>query len=566
MDVTVNNFKEILDEFNEVIEKAAFFSIDSEFTGLYNERTLPFATPSEFYKKLHGGTDDYIIIQLGITAFYISEDKSDTFTYKSYNFYVFPQNRDQIFKCSGSSLSFLAEQKFDFNKLFREGVSCCTQDVALQLRAKYDERQKAREEALEVRDEKPANFDEVPVPHEELDKLNEVKCKIQKFLEAGEKDSENNVVFGNCNAFQRKLIYQVIQKEFYDEVTATSQTVNNQKVIVIERKWSTERQQQGVDQQNEEDEAEYRRLVGLSALLLKISKSKKPIVGHNMFMDLFYLIRQFFEPLAETLKSFKKQAHKIFPNIFDTKHICNQKFRNEISNSTLKNLYDAVLQAPFKLPQIEPASPEYGYTETNSKQHEAGYDSYMTGVCFLGLARKLNVNNADISSKSAQLRPLLNKIFVMRLTDIYYIDLTGTEPKPNREHVFHVTFPETWAQTDIINHFRKFGPVFIRWIDNTSAFVSLMNRENAPILLKSITATKGVKISTFAMYLRATGADKEDETEDGEAEGSAAKKRPSCVDTTHNQRATKLPKLTETKIEAKQTEFVKQEEWPEAKF
>lgn len=116
-----------------------------------------------------------MVVTNKLTWQYHSIDEPDAFTYKSYNFYVFPQNRDQIFKCSGSSLSFLAEQKFDFNKLFREGVSCCTQDVALQLRAKYDERQKSREEALEVRDEKPANFDEVPVPAEELDKLIEVK-------------------------------------------------------------------------------------------------------------------------------------------------------------------------------------------------------------------------------------------------------------------------------------------------------------------------------------------------------------------------------------------------------
>lgn len=85
--------------------------------------------------------------------------------------------------------------------------------------------------------------------------------------------TEKNVVFGNCNAFQRKLIYQVIQRDFHDEVTATSQTVNNQKAIVIERKWSAERQKEEVQQQNQEDESEYRRLVGLSALLLKISQS-----------------------------------------------------------------------------------------------------------------------------------------------------------------------------------------------------------------------------------------------------------------------------------------------------
>lgn len=110
---------------------------------------------------------------------------------------------------------------------------------------------------------------------------------------------------------------------------------------------------------------------------------------------------------------------------------------------------------------IEPESPEYGYKDI--KEHEAGYDSFMTGVCFLGLVKKLNIENKDISSKCPNLRPLLNKyvfgeikkvlfaswkektikefpimtifnysfqrIFVMRLTDIYYIDLTGSERK-----------------------------------------------------------------------------------------------------------------------------------------
>lgn len=92
-------------------------------------------------------------------------------------------------------------------------------------------------------------------------------------MESKDSETEKNVVFGNCNAFQRKLIYQVIQRDFHDEITATSQTVNNQKAIVIERKWSTERQKQEVQQQNQDDESEYRRLVGLSALLLKISQS-----------------------------------------------------------------------------------------------------------------------------------------------------------------------------------------------------------------------------------------------------------------------------------------------------
>lgn len=87
---------------------------------------------------------------------------------------------------------------------------------------------------------------------------------------------------------------------------------------------------------------------------------------------------------------------------------------------------------------------------------------------------------------------------------------TANIAMPNRDFVFHVSFPETWAQSDIVNHFRKYGPVFIRWIDNVSAFVSLSNRENAPILMKTIGITKGVKISTFETYRRESGADKDE--------------------------------------------------------
>lgn len=69
------DFKKVLVEFDDVIESASFFAIDSEFTGLNTERTSPFNSPSEFYKKICAGTEDYIIIQLGITAFRLSNGK-----------------------------------------------------------------------------------------------------------------------------------------------------------------------------------------------------------------------------------------------------------------------------------------------------------------------------------------------------------------------------------------------------------------------------------------------------------------------------------------------------------
>lgn len=99
------------------------------------------------------------------------------------------------------------------------------------------------------------------------------RARIEAFVTAADPDKEKNIIFGNCNAFQRKLIYQIVEKDYQDTVTATSQVKNNQKVLVVERKWSTEKQMADVEKRNEDDENEYHRLVGLSAILYKISKS-----------------------------------------------------------------------------------------------------------------------------------------------------------------------------------------------------------------------------------------------------------------------------------------------------
>lgn len=283
------DFRTILNEFDDVIDKASFFSIDAEFTGLNNERTCPFNTPSELYKKICSGTDEYIIVQLGITAFrqctgnsiasksFKSStinfsihfaDNADDLIYRSYNFYVYPQGRDQTFRCSGPSMQFLAEQNFDFNKLFRYGISCCTQETANQLRKQLEEKQRYREDLADGNE--TANVDEVPVPAEELANLDEIRTQIKDFLKS---DDKKNIIIGKCNAFQRKLIYQMIDKEFAKDVTATSLQKDNAKVISVERKLSIEEQKKLLDKKNEEEDDELHRLIGLSALVQKISDS-----------------------------------------------------------------------------------------------------------------------------------------------------------------------------------------------------------------------------------------------------------------------------------------------------
>lgn len=85
--------------------------------------------------------------------------------------------------------------------------------------------------------------------------------------------NKDNIVIGSCNAFQRKLIYQMIVNEFTNEITATGQTLDKAKVILVERKLTDEQQASLLRQQNEKAEEEVNRLVGMSMIMDKISES-----------------------------------------------------------------------------------------------------------------------------------------------------------------------------------------------------------------------------------------------------------------------------------------------------
>ena len=62
--------------------------------------------------------------------------------------------------------------------------------------------------------------------------------------------------------------------------------------------------------------------LGFSKLMRHVSQSGKPLVGHNCLLDLIKIYHQFFKKLPKYYKEFKKEIHKVFPVIFDTKNIC----------------------------------------------------------------------------------------------------------------------------------------------------------------------------------------------------------------------------------------------------
>lgn len=62
-------------------------------------------------------------------------------------------------------------------------------------------------------------------------------------------------------------------------------------------------------------------LLGFTRILNLIIKYKKPIIGHNLFMDLVLLHNQFLGPLPKNYMEFKKNIIEVLPIIYDTKYI-----------------------------------------------------------------------------------------------------------------------------------------------------------------------------------------------------------------------------------------------------
>ena len=93
---------------------------------------------------------------------------------------------------------------------------------------------------------------------------------IKDFIDSSESEKE----IGNCNNFQRKLIYQLIYLNFRNEISASTRTLaNNVKVILIEHK-KTEEEYKLIEAQKKDNElAELKELIGFSAVLQKVSKS-----------------------------------------------------------------------------------------------------------------------------------------------------------------------------------------------------------------------------------------------------------------------------------------------------
>ncbi|CAG9865268.1 unnamed protein product [Phyllotreta striolata] len=504
MEITCSNFNEALPEIEKCIEDSLFVSIDCEFSGLNTVRNInAFDTPEEYYKKMRTNSKDFLIMQYGLSTFKYNEEENN-FKQNSYNFYVFrrPVNRnlpDNRFLCQASSIDFLVKHSFDFNKLFKEGLSYLNEQDADKYKEHIDQAYNKVVESIENKTE--VKSDSVQVPENAQSFLDDVKVQINNFLNG----DDTEMPLPKCNAFFRRLVYQLGESEYRDKISLETRQVEGDRVLFVSRLKTLEEEKQIAKKKYEEQLKELDNFIGFTKVLKCLIKFEKLIVGHNICLDFFHTIDKFLIPSPDSYSEFKDISHSLFPKVLDTKYMSScEPFKNLISSTILAQLLENLRKKPFELPQIVIEDPSKGYTVEDIKEHEAGYDAFITGLCFLGMWKHLGLLDNKSDTKTFQsmnlLEPYLNRIYLSGLTDNQCILLSGEDSQPSRDHVFHLTFPKEWKLSNIQQLFSPFGNVFVSWLDDSSAYVGLYKTEQAKAAYVSLRNGDGYALKTFASH------------------------------------------------------------------
>jgi len=507
MDITRHNFQSLLPEIEEAIKDASFICIDGEFTGLNAYRNIsPYDLPQQRYDKLQESSRQFLLIQFGICTFHY-DPKNGSYTNQAFNFYVWPRpnNRqapDPRFLCQTSSLDFLISQNFDFNKLIKDGISYLRPLEVEKLRSATLERQEYIR-GLNTPDQN------IAIPQDQEQLIKEVTETLQTFLDS---DEEKIEICSKCNAFQRRLVYQTARQQFPTLGLSGVTRPDGDRVISVSKDSASAKKEEELKDLETLENVEA--ALGFSKVIKMMSDSKKLVVGHNMVLDICHTLNQFCAPLPADYQDFKEMANTIFPNILDTKLMANTiPFKDEIMNSSLGELLKTVSEKPYEMLTIKPRKEGYGYIEADNKYHEAGYDAYITGLCLISMHKRMcklcGTTLCGVSAESQVLKPFLNKLYLMKVADIPYMNLGAQDIYPDRDHVFHLEIPKHWKTQDLITLFSSFGHVNVFWINDTSTFVSLREKAFANTVLQALPSNNIYTISTYKDFILRMEANKE---------------------------------------------------------
>ncbi len=522
MDVTKENFAEILPRLEIALQDCEFVTIDFEMSGISlpgSSRPSYGDTPQERYAQMYPISSRYNIVQMGVCIFSKAtnektrsrkgaEAKKEILIARPFNFYTFAAEGQDVV-LSLSAMHFLKDQGMDFNKWVRQGVSYTNEAGEAYLVKKVEqEREQDRLDAdaaaaaaagggetLEKSRMKlthAADIDFVKAQMEMVTawvKSEEVEENgggtEEELREAARRFKELSLT--RTNAFLRRALFEAIGVAYPEIVTEAR---NNQ--VVLMRLSETEKKERDAAREAAR-QAKMTSKLGMRLVFKAIGACGKPLVVHNGMHDLLFMMHSFNKPLPETLVGFKGQLAECFPNLvlYDTKYISRREDllgKNLGPDTGVEGLYHTLVLEEDRKEDGAGIGPKVVLAEGFEKYagggegeggkgfaHEAGYDAYLTGAIFARMRELLREGGRE--------REVAMKLFNYR--SLFETNLGGRDELVYRKDgqlVFHLGWkkedgPE--LNNDVL--MKLFGEraasVSILWVDDLSAFAVVNGEE-----------------------------------------------------------------------------------------
>jgi len=420
-------------DFLQHLSKASFVSLDEEMTGINLtgvKRPTKDIIPAQSYPIFHKpAAECFTLLQLGVCLF---QSEQGRWKVRRYNFYMFPDNanpRDIVL--SAETARFLRAHNLSLDACIEQGLPFQTFEKTEELLQKHAKEQ-IRNEKNRTRNSKRKTSsrnkmtslhrqDDKDFIPECLDMVAQWKIKCQE-----SNGCNSSILLPECNSFLRRVLYERVCHEYPD---LDLESAGNSRPNQI-RVWQadTPLSQREITSRQEDWEHFMTESIGMTRIVAAIyhacsstftseldrtsilfaptaacvdwtrtglsplsepssTKHTIPLIVHHGFMDLLFLMTHFVTPtLPSPFSECKALIQKHFSCIFDTKVLAAERSTayND-ANSSLGDTFDRITSDQNILQYVD--------DEDDGVQcHEAAYDAYMTGLCFLGLCHDIQRN------------------------------------------------------------------------------------------------------------------------------------------------------------------------------
>lgn len=539
MDVTKATFADILPEISAALQNCEFVAVDFEMSGinLAGQPRITYAdTMQERYAQQRVVASRFKIIQMGISIVSKVEktgssgnSASHTLVARPYNFYTFAADGDDVI-LSLSAVHFLKDHGMDFNKWIREGVSYTNAAREEELIKRLDSEHERDEEEIKKPEggapertqmnlTKPADVEFMKKQMEVVKawwEESEILAGAESLSEEEKSEAarrRKELTLARTNAFMRRALFEAIEIYYPDLITESR---NNQ--VVVLRLSAAEKAERMAAR---EAARQSRRLstVGMRLVFKAMSACARPLVVHNGFFDLLFMMAAFHKPLPEKLVDFKADVRACFPaGVYDTRLISTREdlLGKSLGDKGLEGLCQALVQGtPEGGVDLELAEgfEKYGGSERQAFAHEAGYDAYLTGAVFARM--QVLVGDAGLEKL---------KMMVFSFRSMFVTNLGEDRDWPvygeQGELVFHLGWEKEAGKdlkdADLMKLFGdRSADTWILWIDDCGAFAVLQGKEGGEALrgedvLKALPETSTVvRMTTFKDWCAAKEAETE---------------------------------------------------------